>query len=418
MSFFHLFIEDRLDGTFKVSEGRDVGSSTSVTPTFYEGFQTDLKNLRGRGADGPLIYKSQRAIATRVGQALFTSFFPQPVRDRFNEYRKTQVVPRLALHSSHSLFAYPWEVLRDPADQGGIFLSLVGSVVRCYDSDSPESDASSLIQKERLKLFAVSSNPKDRPVLGDVEWRSYKQIKFDKVKPATFDRFKIKIQSDAECDGFVFWGHGDIDSTQGFGTLVFLERVPGLRNILSYRSHQVLAFNLSLEVANSKAMRVAYVFACQSASWESTGLEFPSSIVGSLLDGTQLAFVVGVQTQIDVNAAGACLDGCLDAIRANPRLPFDLAIRNGRRKILEIAATNEQKFSPLDWWVPVVYVKPGFLEKLAGVTLPSDPTQVEIPSPPPTASAAPSGGLEAAQHITGADAAKNVLLNAVTNVLS
>jgi hypothetical protein len=147
-------------------------------------------------------------------------------------------------------------------------------------------------------------------------------------------------------------------------------------------------------------------------------IEFPTSVVGTLLDETRLGFVVGVQTRIDVSAAGACLDGCMDAIRTDPHLPFDLAMRKGRRKIRELPPIGEQKFSPLDWWVPVVYAKPGFMAKLAEAPLPSDPTKVEIPSPLPSPSAAPTRGLEDAQHISGADAFKNVLVSAAVNVVS
>jgi hypothetical protein len=115
-----LYIEDSLNGAFTISVGGDRALRTSVTPTFLE-IQNDLTNLRGRGGEGPLTYRKQEPIATRIGETLFKAFFPGPIKDRFNDYRRTHVHTRLALHLPHSLFAYPWEILKDPKDNPATF---------------------------------------------------------------------------------------------------------------------------------------------------------------------------------------------------------------------------------------------------------------------------------------------------------
>ena len=326
----------------------------------------------------------------------------------------------MALHLPDSLFAYPWETLKNPTDKTGAFLSLVGSVIRCYDPVKPENDAWDPMSKETLNFFLVSSSPDNRWI-GDLELRSYKQIRFKKIKPAIFENFSDTIEVDNKCDGFIFWGHGEIDREDGSGTLLFLQKSPQRKFLKgSYDSFPVKHYNVSLACVKNKMLRVAYIFACESAFWDTKALEFRSSIVGSLLDRTALTFVVGAQTPIDVEAARACLEGCLAALIAKPRLPFDLAISKGRMKIRELPTLvgDKTKYGALDWWVPVVYAKPGFLGKLANVALPSDPTDVPVPSLPPSASATPVGGLDAAQNITGPSAVKNVFLNDMSNLLS
>ena len=430
MSFFHLVVD--ISGNGSVDDDCWVSEKGQLTPPIqvslkgvtnstpdysWDKFENDLTNLRGRDSEGPQLYKYQEPIAKRIGEALFRTFFPDPIKQRFDAYRNKLAWSRLALHLPRSLFVLPWEILKDPSDKAGKFLSLIGSVVRCDDTAGGSADGSSLAHKNRLKFLTVSSDPADRPILGAISWKSSKQIKFQGINPATFTKFKSYVASVQDCDGFVFWGHGDIDPESRFGVLVFERRSFELENMLRFISHPVQAPNLGL-VFDRSPMSVAYVLACESASWGENKIDFASSIVGSLLDRTSLAFLVGAQTNLDVHAAEACLDASMGKLRADPRLPIDLAITAGRNAIFDIPAKGPYKRSALDWWVPVSYTRPDFLEVLSKPALRADPANVKVPESEQRPTATPAGGLLAAENITGLGALKNVVADSVRLLFS
>jgi hypothetical protein len=398
MAFFQLSVEEVGKNQYRARERNAAYPAVDVSLPDYPEFTSDLANLRGRGFEGPQRYRDQEVIATRVGEHMFRTFLPSPVAQGFHDYRRTHARPRVALHLPRSLFALPWEVLKDPSDRAGKFLSLIGSVIRCDESETDGGRLTALLRKERLKLLAVSANPKDRPVLGDFSWRSSKQLKFKKMSPATFDKFETTLSHALDCDGFVFWGHGDIDEQSRHGVLVFLQR-SSLRNMWTYVSDPKHGYQIGLLFNDDSPLRLGYIFACESAAWLDQKLEFTDSIVGELLKRTPLAFLVGAQTNLDVYAAEICLNDSMAALSADPTIPLDLAITAGRRGILNIPAKDMQKYSALDWWVPVTYVKRSCLLELEEMGWPFDPFLVKVPRPDDTATASPLGGLSAAGNV-------------------
>jgi len=293
----------------------------------------------------------------------------------------------------------------------------MGSIVRCDAFAKDSAGLLELVQKNRLKFLAVSSNPKDRAILGELSWRSSKQIRFQKVAPATFEKFKSNIRATSDCDGFIFWGHGDFDPQTFVGKLVFL-RPLSFKNLSRYESDPRDAFDIALAFEEKNSLRLGYILACESAFWGEGKVNFGYSIVGSLLDRTSLGFVVGAQTNLDVNAAELCIEASMSAIRADPPFPLDLAITEGRRGIRGIPSKDGQKYSALDWWVPVAYAKPSFLDEIEKAELPSDPADVRVPTPGITATASPSGGLAAAHSIGSFGAFANIATNSVRNLFS
>jgi hypothetical protein len=417
MSFFQLEITEDENRQLFVREKAGNYDPVPVPYPNYAGMETDLVNLRGRGSEGPVRYPNQEKIATRIGEQLFRTFFPDPICDNFRAYGKTQTQPRIVLHLPRSLFHLPWEVLKDPRDRDGKFLSLLGSIVRCDTKDKDSIGLAKSLRKPRLKLLAISANPKDRPILGDLSWRSSKQVKFQKLSPATFEKFEEEVLEPlSDYDGFVFWGHGDIDD-QRHGVLVFLQRTAGLRSLWTYISNPKKGHQIGLVITDQSPLRLGYVFACESGAWIDKGLEFTNSIVANLLERTPLAFIVGAQTKLDVYAAEVCLDASMRALRTNPSLPLDLAITAGRRGILNIQARDVTVFSPLDWWVPVTYVKRNCLPELEQVDL-ADPFLVEVPLSDSTATASPLGGLPATENVGTIEALSNIASASIKQLFS
>ena len=101
-------------------------------------------------------------------------------------------------------------------------------------------------------------------------------------------------------------------------------------------------------------MRLAFICACESA-WVDNAVDFKHSIVGSILEGTHLAYVIGAQTSLDITAAETFLEKTLELIY---RLPLDRALAQARTEVRAILSDDgRDKFSALDWWVPVLYAR-------------------------------------------------------------
>jgi len=407
MEFFHLLIKDTGNNTFSVSAKQSTSPPVSVEFQRSPQFNLDLQNLCERAPGGPLTLQNQEPLASGIGETLFQAFFPTTIKTAWNLYRNTHARPRLALILPRSLFALPWEVLKDPADYPGKFLSLIGSVVRVDDSMSQPVTLQSFLRKETLKLLAISANPKNRPVLGDLSWRNSKRIKLQKLAPATFNKFKSKLTDSFDYDGLVFWGHGDIDAQTGNGVLLFLQPAPSVM-IRTYISDPRDGDRIALVIQGNSPLRIGYILACESASWGnawSSGLTFDKSIVAKLLQKTPLGLIIGAQTAIDVSAAETYLDDSLGTIRSNPAIPLDLALTEGRSGVYHLS----QQSSAIDWWVPAIYVKPECLEELNGTTLPTDPSEIMYPSPAATPTASPAAGLRAQEVISTIGAVSQIL---------
>jgi hypothetical protein len=136
MPILHLVIRNQpANGDHVVFvQGRE---SEALDVQFVPGadFKRDLDALHDRGPARFLRFEDQEPVCAHLGETLFRAFVQARALDRYREYRQGADRPRIALHLPRSLYYLPWELLRDPADPPGQFLSVQGSVVR-FDAEA------------------------------------------------------------------------------------------------------------------------------------------------------------------------------------------------------------------------------------------------------------------------------------------
>lgn len=315
-------------------------------------------------------FKTQESVCVEIGKRLFKKFFVDSVGASFQRYKKTnykdekQQPPRLVLRLPAELYHLPWELLHDPADEFGQFLSVQGSVIRS-DAETPTRLFNPL--KASSFLFVLAS-PQDKRAIADFTLEDVEQFRFVRVAPPTYSNFQDLIKEMPHF-GLVFFGHGDTDSAQ-YGRLIFV-REDRQWLVRRWLSDPKYGHSLGDAFGPTGGVRLACIFACESA-WADKTVEFDKSIVGACLRRTKLAFVLGAQTPLDVFASQECLAGLLKGLAAGD--PLDLALGRGRVAIRGMAPEQPGGlFGRMDWWIPVLYSKTTNLDVLPKAPIISSP---------------------------------------------
>jgi hypothetical protein len=376
---FNLYVRETGDRQYVVTADDPTGPQATVHFTAGDEFKTALLKLHARGADRVLrSIPEQDPVSSVVGEELFTTFIKGPkgtavslAFDKFIAAHDPEVPQRIALHLPRSLYRLPWELLRDPKQPPGDFLSLFHSLIRVDleleardDENDPRYTRFPPIDPTLHLLFVVAS-PSDRPI-GDFEPGDTGDVSFHRVSPATYGNFQsFTSRSSIRPDGFVFLGHGDI--ADKFGALVFVrwQGVIFRTTVSDPRS----GYAVSSDLARRERLRLACVLACESA-WVGDDLPFEHCVVGSILNRTKMPFVLGAQGPISVYAAQEFLTGMVQAL--HEKVPLDAAITRGRRSI-HASPSVPGTYTALDWWIPVLYSRTTSFEVIAdspGVPIP------------------------------------------------
>jgi hypothetical protein len=347
-------------GRFQVAVGDPAGPSNVVDFLPNDELRTSLVQLHDRGKDRLRDIPSQERITSFIGETLYKSFItngtPSQISDPINTFLQGQDSCRIALHLPRSLYYLPWEVLRNPADPYGSFLSLVHSLVRVdgqaggpdpRDTRFPPFDPT-------IDFLFIVANPSDCPI-GDFDPPDISDIRFSRVIPATYRNFQaFTSRQDIQPNGFIFLGHGDVLDDKG--RLVFVKRkffsgiTPG--GFSTTVRDPYFGYTVGTDLAQRRKLRLGCLLACDTA-WVSDKMPFDDSVVGSILIRSWVSFVLGTQTRLSLLAAQAFLSTMVENLQQ--KAPLDIAIKEGRRAIHAINEPNS--YAPLDWWVPVLYTK-------------------------------------------------------------
>lgn len=379
---FNLYIrpDPASSGSYAVSAGEPDGPTANVTFARDADFDLALKKLHSREPFRVLTtVLEQNPVAAEVGERLFNTFVKGDAKtvvseayDSFFDGHDEETPQRIALHLPQSLYRLPWELLRDPSHPPGWFLSLFHSLIR-IDNEAKGEDPRNkrfVPTEPTLQLLFVLSNPANRPI-GDFEPAETGEVKFHRVNPATYSNFQgFTSKPEIRPDGFVFLGHGDVDQLK-LGNLVFV-RMNGLvfkTPVSDPKPGHIIASDL----IGRQRLRLGCLLACESA-WVADDMPFKNSVVGSLLTGTKIPFVLGAQTPIGVISAQEFLTGLVVALQEKQALDF--AITRGRKQVRQAEATAPDSHAALDWWVPVLY------SKTTSFCVVGD--EPAVPIPPPT----------------------------------
>jgi hypothetical protein len=347
-------IQDASDDNFEVyAEGAE-DEAKVVHFVTNKGFDEDILKLHGRLDLGFATELDHDNGCARIGEHLFNTFFTGSVLKRYRDYRQRNDPdpPRIALQISQSLYYLPWEVLRDPSENRGQFLSVAGSLIR-YDLQSSQPEDTLYVDSadSRTYLFLLASL--EAKPIGPYEPEDGPFATFLKVEPATYVKFGERLRKTRpEPFGLVFFGHGDVLAGQGHLFFIRQWRQPFS---VTPEADPKAGLAVGREIGALKRMRIAYIFACESA-WAARKSNFEYSIAGSILLRSRLAYVIGAQTPIDFFAAQGFFIRTLQALADN--YPLDLAITEGRRAVQGISPIGEGRgWSGRDWWVPVLYAR-------------------------------------------------------------
>ncbi len=342
-------------GRFKVAVGDPAGPSNVVNFLPSDQLRDALVRLHDREPNTCLKdIPSQEKITSFIGETLYKVFIgngtPNPVSDAVNEFMEREGPHRIALHLPRSLYYLPWEVLRNPADPYGNFISLFHSLVRVDgEAQGPDPRDTRIPPFEpTVDLLLVVANPGDRPI-GEFEPTEIKDIRFSRVTPATYSNFQnFTSKRDIQPDGFIFLGHGDV--ADNYGRLLFVKLQGLIFRTTVADPHP--AYTVGSDLAQRRKLRLGCLLACDTA-WVSDKMPFENSVVGAILGRSRVPFVLGNQAQLTLLAAQAFLSAMV--INLQQRVPLDFAIKEGRRAIYAI--TEQNSYASLDWWVPVLYSK-------------------------------------------------------------
>lgn len=313
MALFHLEIrvKDSARGLFAVfaqgaeDEAADVVFGDDDLDQPFQAIQKPMKRLYARDPSGGVLpltdFTNQEPVCIEIGKRLFRKFFVGPAAARFAQYRQPAQRPRLALRLPPELYHLPWELLHDPDDDYGQFLSIQGSTIRCDAKTEPRLFNPS---GESSFLFLLAS-PQDKSAIADFTLSDVEQFRFIKVSPPTYSNFQDLIKQPHF--GLVFFGHGETDNRR-HGRLIFV-REDRQWLVKRWLSDPKYGHSLADAFGQNGEMRLACIFACESA-WADKTVQFENSVVGACLRRTKLAFVLGAQTPLDLllarNASRRC----------------------------------------------------------------------------------------------------------------
>jgi hypothetical protein len=341
-------------GRFKVEVGDPARPSNVIDFLSSDELQAALVQLHDRGKNRLKDIPSQDKVTSFIGETLYKSFItngtPNPISDRVDSFLQRESPQRIAVHLPRSLYYLPWEVLRNPADPYGNFVSLFHSLVR-VDGEAGGPDPRDIrfppFDPTVDFLFVVAS-PGDCPI-GDIEPGDIKDIRFSRVIPATYSNFQaFTSKRDIQPDGFIFLGHGDV--AENYGRLLFVKQQGLIIKTTVSDPHP--GYTVGSDLAQRRKLRLGCLLACDTA-WVSDKMPFENSVVGAILIRSRVPFVLGNQARLSLDAAQAFLSALVENLQR--RTPLDFAIKEGRRAIYALAGQNP--YASLDWWVPVLYSK-------------------------------------------------------------
>jgi hypothetical protein len=374
---------------YRVAVNDPDGSSHNIDFVISSDLNKNISKLHARGPYRVLKdIPSQYEVSSFIGETLYRTFIMGESHDgnvsnAFDQFFQSGQGPqRLALHLPRSLYFLPWEVLRRPADPKWAFFSRFHSVVR-VDAEANGADfrdKRSLPTESILQILFVLASPDDAPV-GDFEPTNTGKVKFRAVRPRpTYTKFQTFISKKGveKLNGFIFVGHGDIGA-DNFGRLWFV-RQDGLI-VRNWPSDPRPGYIVSADLNHAYKLRLGCLLACDTA-WVSDELPFENSVVGAILQGTEIPFVLGTQTPISNYAARVFLEGIVEGLKEKPDL--DLAVTRGRNQLYSSEMNVRSQllgkpkvddaFAALDWWVPVLYSKSTFFEVIM------EPPEIAIPA--------------------------------------
>jgi hypothetical protein len=410
-SIFHIFVTEDPDCHSQyIARGEHTQASKVEIPDSEE-FKTFLERLHERGPLGFQDWKSHEEACRFLGEALFSGLLTGDLLTNYRDYRdKLHPLakrPRFGLHLPATLYEFPWELMRDPKDPKGQFLSMLGSVIR-YSSDASKGDTLfDLPEDANLKLLLILANPDEEPI-GNLSLDDTDRLKFEPVDPATYSNFiSFTGKSALSYHGFLFVGHGETEppldrneinlKVNREGVLVFV-REERRFVVKRYIKDRRLGRNICDELVRAPYMRFAAVCACESA-WIKGNLSFGNSVIGALVERTRIPFVLGMQNFIGIPATKNFIDAALQELEKN--MTLDEAISAGRLAIKNINLDETTVRSAMDWWIPVLYARTDNLSML----VPPAPPRLPTPSDNRTSlrgevSIIPSGGRELVASLT------------------
>ena len=347
---FILTITDVGGDDFEVYAEGAKDETVRLTFSLDKNIANQIDMLHSRGALGYLNFVAQETACIDIGQYLFNTFFVGPALLRYRNYNATVRRPRIALQIPPSLYYLPWEVICDPLANYGQFLSMYGSVIR-YDHESRPASTLYVDEVDTSTYLFLLASVEERP-LSPYEPTNEEFLNFLKVEPATYSNFGNRLEK-YQPVGLVFFGHGNVVEKRGY--LLFLkERRTGLFG-RSFMSDPKAGSVVGMTMGSVRNLRVAYMFACESA-WAGKMTVFEDSITGSILKRTGLAYVIGAQTPINFFAAQEFFEHTLAAISKG--YPLDLALSEGRKQVRAMDQLDPVRtYSYQDWWVPVLYAR-------------------------------------------------------------
>ncbi len=336
---------------------------------------------RARYAQGAANADALPTDAQEFGSRLFQAIFGGDVgiclRRSLDEALRRQVGLRIRLRFDRDvpeLANLPWEYLYAEAEQRFLALSDATPVVRYLEL----SQAAPLLPvAPPLTVLAVLANPKGAPPLDvEREWGLLRQatadltqrqvIRLERLPAATLDALQVRLRQ-GPVHVLHFVGHGFFDAGQNLGGTLF-EDANGYPNWVPAR-------NLSILLADHRALRLVFLNACRSAAG-SDGAAFTGAAQTLVSEGVPA--VLAMQFAVSDAAAIALSHEFYRALADG--YPAEAALSEARKAI---AARG----NPLEWATPVLFTRSddNRLIELPGKGEEAEPggTQaIRVPPPP------------------------------------
>ncbi len=366
----------------------------------------DLSAIAGRRGDIAAWIEQARIIrrsaagehvqqARVLGTALFEQLLAGELLASFRESRKALPVGqylRVRLRLPASLVSLPWELLFDPRDEQ--FLALAPDLVLVRYPELP-APVTPLHLDGPLRVVFVAASPRDLPPL-DIDQElnrilaalkgptARNQIVLDVVRgPDTLGQLRTRLREPAHVVHFL--GHGEIDTTNGEGILLF-EDPDGAAEAIN-------AELLRVQLQRQRGLTQLVVLnACLGALPAGND---PFSSVGTALLRASVPAVIAMQFAIPDDVAIDLARVFYGELAAGT--PVDLAVNETRMQLY-----GRNPFA-LDWVIPVLFLRAvdGALFDLPATPPPSvgehSPAALEVTPAPPSAALLPHPTAPASQ---------------------
>lgn len=340
---------------------------------FTEG---DLARYAQRTAAADVLPTDAREFGSRLFQAIFASDVGTCLRRSLDEARRRQVGLRIRLRFDRDvpeLANLPWEYLYAEAEQRFLALSDATPVVRYLELSQA---APVLPVAPPLTVLAVLANPKGAPPLDvEREWGLLRQatedlmqrqvVRLERLPAATLEALQVRLRQ-GPVHVLHFVGHGFFDAGQNLGGTLF-EDANGYPNWVPAR-------NLSILLADHRALRLVFLNACRSAAG-SDGAAFTGAAQTLVSEGVPA--VLAMQFAVSDAAAIALSHEFYRALADG--YPAEAALSEARKAI---AARG----NPLEWATPVLFTRSDdnrLIELPAKGDEPARERPAALPVPPP-----------------------------------